>query len=62
LAERLAHPLLLALTATVAPELRGGITRQMAMRTPVKHTADLVRRNLSPKSSHTVNDPRQVPL
>ena len=55
-AERLGRPPILALTATASPEVRDDITRQMRMRTPVEHIADLVRSNLTLEVVPTVND------
>jgi ATP-dependent DNA helicase RecQ len=55
-AERLGRPPILALTATASPEVRDDITRQMRMRTPTEHIADLVRSNLTLEVVPTVND------
>ncbi len=55
-AERLGRPPVLALTATASPEVREDIARQMRMRAPVEHIADLVRPNLTLEVVPTVND------
>jgi ATP-dependent DNA helicase RecQ len=54
--ERLGRPPVMALTATASPEVREDITRQMRMRDPVQHVAELVRPNLFLEVVPTVND------
>ena len=55
-AERLGRPPVMGLTATASPEVRDDITRQLRMRDPLVHVAELVRPNLFLEVIPTVND------
>ncbi|HEX8243863.1 MAG TPA: ATP-dependent DNA helicase RecQ [Longimicrobium sp.] len=56
IAERLGRPRVMALTATASPEVRDDIVRQLRMREPLVHVAELVRPNLFLEVVPTVND------
>jgi ATP-dependent DNA helicase RecQ len=55
-AERLGRPPVMALTATASPEVREDVVRQLRMRDPWVHVAELVRPNLFLEVIPTVND------
>jgi ATP-dependent DNA helicase RecQ len=56
IAERLGRPPVMGLTATASPEVRDDITRQLRMKDPLVHVAELVRPNLFIEVVPTVND------
>ena len=56
IAERLGRPPVMGLTATASPEVRDDVVRQLRMRDPLVHVAELVRPNLFIEVVPTVNE------
>ena len=56
IAERLGRPPVMGLTATASPEVRDDVIRQLRMKDPLVHVAELVRPNLFIEVVPTVND------
>jgi ATP-dependent DNA helicase RecQ len=56
IAERLGRPPVMGLTATASPEVRDDVIRQLRMRDPLVHVAELVRPNLFIEVVPTVNE------